>query len=236
MIFGASPMDPEWIRRVAAAFPDAGLSNSYGLTETAPDLTLFDTRDFARAIEANAPEIASVGKPNVLVELRIVDADGAEVAPGEPGELWARGPNVTKGYLNLPELSREVLAGGWLRTGDIGRIDAGGYVYLLDRAKDMVITGGENVYSSEVEAALYRHEDIHECAVIGVPDERLGEALFAVIVPRPGAAPDEHAIIEHCRQYIAGYKIPRRMAFVDAMPKSAMGKILKAELRAAHGG
>ncbi len=149
--------------------------------------------------------------------------------------MWARGPNITKGYLNLPELSREVLAGGWLRTGDIGRIDAGGYVYLLDRAKDMVITGGENVYSSEVEAALYRHEDIHECAVIGVPDESLGEALFAVIVPRTDTARDEQAIIDHCRKHIAGYKIPRRMAFVEAMPKSAMGKILKAELRKTYG-
>ncbi len=235
MIFGASPMDPEWIRRVAAAFPGAGLSNCYGLTETAPDLTVFEPGDFGRAIETGAPEIASVGKPNALVELRVMDADGAEVAPGEPGELWARGPNISAGYLNLAELSREVLAGGWLRTGDIARIDDNGYVYLLDRAKDMVITGGENVYSSEVEAALYRHEDVHECAVIGVPDERLGEALFAVIVARPGAVPDEDAIIEHCRAHIAGYKIPRRMAFVEAMPKSAMGKILKAELRAVYG-
>ncbi len=235
MIFGASPMDPEWIRRVAAAFPGAELSNSYGLTETAPDLTVFEPLDFRRAIEAGAPEIASVGKPNALVELRVVDGDGAEAPPGEAGELWARGPNITKGYLNLEELSREVLADGWLRTGDVARIDEGGYVYLLDRTKDMVISGGENVYSAEVEAALYRHEDVHECAVIGVPDERLGEALFAVIVARPGAVPDEHAIIEHCRRHIAGYKIPRRMAFVDAMPKSAMGKILKADLRAEYG-
>ncbi len=197
---------------------------------------MFEPADFGRAIAADAPEIASVGKPNALVELRVVDSDGTDVAPGEPGELWARGPSITKGYLNLAELTEQALAGGWLRTGDIGRIDDGGYVYLLDRAKDMVITGGENVYSSEVEAALYRHADIHECAVIGVPDARLGEALFAVIVARPGAVPDEHAIIEHCRAHIAGYKIPRRMAFVDAMPKSAMGKILKAELRAAYGG
>jgi len=109
------------------------------------------------------------------------------------------------------------------------------HYFIDDRKKDMVITGGENVYTSEVEAALYRHEDVHECAVIGVADARLGEALFAVIVPRPGAAPDEADIIAHCRQHIAGYKIPRRMAFVDAMPKSAMGKILKAELRETYG-
>ena len=234
MIFGASPMDPEWIRRIAAAFPGTALSNSYGLTETAPDLTVFAPGDFRRAIEIDSPEIASVGKPNALVELRVV-ADGAEVPPGAPGELWARGPSITKGYLNLPELNREELVDGWLRTGDVARIDANGYVYLLDRIKDMVITGGENVYSSEVEAALYRHADVHECAVIGVPDERLGEALFAVIVPRPDSEHREQSIIDHCRQHIAGYKIPRRMAFVEAMPKSAMGKILKAELRKTYG-
>ncbi len=208
-----------------------GLSNTYGLTETSPDLTMFDPREFREAIEQDLPHMASVDKPNAIVDLRVVGADGRDVAPGASGELWARGPNIMKDYLNLPEETAEVLADGWLRTGDITRIDGNGYVYLLDRAKDMIISGGENVYSSEVENILYKHPDILECAVIGVPDDKLGEKLMAVIVPRPERAPPAEDIIAHCRAAIGGYKIPHLIEFVEAMPKNAMGKILKSELR-----
>lgn len=236
--YGAAPMAYEWIERVARAFPRGCLCNSYGLTETAPDLTIFDPAEFIAAIESGDRTgiVTSVGKPNALVELRIVGPDGRDVPDGEAGELWARGPNITKGYLNLPKESEAALSGGWLRTGDIARIDRDGYVYLLDRKKDMVITGGENVYTSEVEAALHRHPDVSEAAVVGLPDERLGEALFAAIIPAPGKAPDTEELIEHCRALIGGYKIPRRMVFVEALPKSALGKVLKAELRKTYGG
>ena len=229
--FGASPMDAAWIRRTAEAFPHSQLANSYGLTETAPDLTVFNPDEFAQALASDDPALASVGKPNSLVRLKVVDEDGTELSQGQTGELLARGPNVTPGYLNLPEETAAALRDGWLHTGDIAKIDAQGYVYLVDRKKDLIITGGENVYSSEVETALYRHPDIHECAVIGTPDERLGELVTAIIVPAPGTALDPEAVIAHCRTQIGGYKIPRRVEFVDAMPKSAMGKILKNQLR-----
>ncbi|HEY7611004.1 MAG TPA: AMP-binding protein [Alphaproteobacteria bacterium] len=237
LIYGAAPMAVEWIERVANAFPDVNFSNSYGLTETAPDLTVFDPGEFRAAIQKTlatgdrSGPLTSVGKPNVLNEIRIVTSEGNEAKPGETGELLARGPNIMKGYWNRPEETAAALRGGWLHTGDVARIDEEGYVYLLDRLKDMVITGGENVYSSEVEAVLHRHPAVAEAAVIGVPDLRLGETVMAVIVPKSGTAPTEDEIAQHCRQSLGGYKIPRRFAFVERLPRNAMGKVLKMELR-----
>jgi len=236
MGFGASPMDPAWIKRTAAGFPHTKLFNCYGLTETAPDLTVFDPTEFEHAVKKDLPTLASVGKPNCLVDLKVVDADGNDLPPGETGVLLARGPNITKGYLNLPEETATALGNGWLRTGDVARIDDEGYVYLIDREKDLIISGGENVYSSEVETALYQHPDIHECAVIGTPDERLGQIVTAVIVAAPDVSPTSDAIIDHCRKLIGGYKIPRRIEFVEAMPKNELGKILKTRLRDAYAG
>ena len=231
MGFGASPMDPAWIKRTAEGFPHTSLFNCYGLTETSPDLTVFDPEEFRQAVQEDSPLLASVGRPNCLVDLKVVDADGNALSPGETGVLLARGPNITKGYLNLPEETAAALQDGWLRTGDVARIDTDGYVYLVDREKDLIITGGENVYSSEVETALYQHPDIHECAVIGTHDDRLGQLVTAVIVPQPGTDPEANAIIEHCRELIGGYKVPRRVEFVEAMPKNELGKILKNRLR-----
>ena len=227
----------EWIQRVAQAFPDVEFVNCYGLTETSPDLTIFNAEAFRRAIESGDRKGSdlSVGKPNVLIDLRVVDLKGEDVPAGQIGELWARGPNVMKGYLNLPNETTGALSEGWLHTGDIARIDNEGYVYLLDRLKDMIITGGENVYSSEVEAALHQHSAVSEAAVIGVADDKLGEALFAVIVLRENMVVDEMELIEHCRPLIGGYKIPRNYAFVEVLPKSALGKPLKGELRKTYG-
>ena len=231
MGFGASPMDPAWIRRTAQGFPHTQLFNCYGLTETSPDLTVFDPNEFRRAIENDSPTLASVGKPNCLVDLKVTNSEGGDLAPGETGVLHARGPNITKGYLNMPDETAAALSNGWLRTGDIARIDDEGYVYLIDREKDLIISGGENVYSSEVETALYQHPDIHECAVIGTVDERLGQVVTAVIVPKPETSLNSKAIIDHCRELIGGYKIPRRIEFVETMPKNELGKILKNRLR-----
>ena len=231
MGFGASPMDPAWIRRTAEGFPHTQLFNCYGLTETSPDLTVFDPEEFQRAIEEDSPLLASVGKPNCLVDLKVVNPQGDTLSSGETGVLLARGPNITKGYLNLPEETAAALQDGWLRTGDIARIDEDGYVYLVDREKDLIITGGENVYSSEVETALYQHPDIHECAVIGTPDDQLGQLVTAVIIVKPEQTLGAEAIIEHCRGLIGGYKVPRRIEFVDEMPKNELGKILKNRLR-----
>ena len=242
LIYGAAPMAVEWIERVAKAFADVNFSNSYGLTETAPDLTVFDPGEFRAAIQKTLATgdrtgpLTSVGKPNVLNEIKIVTPDGKEAKPGETGELLARGPNIMKGYWNRPEETAAALRDGWLYTGDVARIDEEGYVYLLDRLKDMVITGGENVYSSEVEAVLHRHPAVAEAAVIGVPDAKLGETIMAVIVPKPGTAPTEDEIAQHCRQSLGGYKIPRRFAFVERLPRSAMGKVLKTSLRDTYDG
>ena len=237
VFYGSSPMAVEWIRRAMEALPGADIQQGYGLTETSPILTTLDPDQHRLALESGRTErLKAAGRPVTGVDMRIVDGAGEEVPLGEAGEVAVRGPNVTNRYLNRPEETAAAFRGGWFHTGDIGRMDEDGFMYLLDRKKDMVITGGENVYTSEVEAVLYQHPGVNEAAVVGVPDEKYGEALFAVIVPAPGAELDTGGMIAHCRERIGGYKIPRRMAFVDEMPKSAMGKILKTELRRIHGG
>ena len=236
LFYGSSPMAVEWIRRAMDGFPGAEIQQGYGLTETSPILTTLDPDVHLEALESgNYERLRAAGRPVIAVDMRIVDDDGNEVPLGEGGEVAVRGPNVTKGYLNRPEENDRAFRDGWFHTGDFGKMDADGYMYLLDRKKDMIITGSENVYSSEVEAVLYQHPNVHEAAVVGVPDEKYGEALFAVIVPAPGTSLTEEEIVEHCRGKIGGYKIPRQMAFVDEMPKSAMGKILKTELRKIYG-
>jgi long-chain acyl-CoA synthetase len=233
MCFGGSPMAPEWQRRAFAAFPHVDLVQAYGMTETAPVMTLGNSADIRARLaggEDGGP-LTAAGKPVAAMEMRVADEAGNILGPGETGEIQARGPNLMNGYLNMPDETARALAGGWMRTGDVGHIDAEGYVYIHDRIKDMVITGGENVYSGEVEAALTRHPQVHEAAVIGVPDDKYGEALLAVVIPAPGAAPVPDDLIAHCRELIAGYKIPRQYRFVDEFPRSPMGKVLKTELR-----
>lgn len=234
--YGSSPMAVEWIRRTMEAFPNANIQQGYGLTETSPILTTLDEEVHVAAMESGDFEILkAAGRPMSGIDMRVVDVDGNEVPTGEAGEVVVRGPNVTVGYLNRSDENERAFRGGWFHTGDVGRIDENGYMFLLDRKKDMIITGGENVYSSEVEAALYQHENVHECAVVGIPDPKYGEALFAAIVPRPGSTLTQDEVIEHCRGRIGGYKIPRKMAFVEELPKSAMGKILKTDLRKLYG-
>ncbi len=165
--------------------------------------------------------------------MRIVAPDGREVPRGEPGEIWIRGYNVMLGYLDDPEHTAEAIdAAGWLHSGDVGYMDADGYVQITDRLKDMFIVGGFNAYPVEIERMMLDHPDIGNVAVIGIPDERLGEVGMAFVIPKPGAAPDAAEIIAWCRKEMANYKVPRRVAFVDAFPLNAAGKVLKTELRA----
>ena len=235
--YGTSPISVEWIRRIMERFEGVDLHQCYGLTETTPILSILDERDHHRAVETgDYTRLGSAGQPLPGVDLRIVDDDGREMSTGEAGEILIRAPNVAKGYHNRAEENATTFRDGWLYSGDVGRVDEEGYLFVLDRKKEMVITGGENVYTSEVEAALHQHPDIHEAAVVGVPDAQFGEALFAVIVPSPGKSLTEDEIISHCRGRIGGYKIPRRMAFVDELPKSTMGKVLKNDLRHTYGG
>jgi acyl-CoA synthetase (AMP-forming)/AMP-acid ligase II len=187
----------------------------YGMTEAAPTVTQLSGEDHRRGGE----RLASVGVPVPGVEIDVRD-----------GELWVRGPNVMLGYWNRPDETAEALVDGWYRTGDVVTTDDDGYLYLLDRAKDMIITGGENVYSLEVEAALLRHPAVAEAAVFGVPDDRWGEAVHAVVVPRSEITAE--ALLDHCRDLIAGFKLPREIDLRDEpLPKSGPGKVLKTQLR-----
>ena len=234
LTYGSAPMDAAWIRRTIEAFPGVELVHSYGLTETSPILTTLGWAQHLAGLEGGE-RLRSVGRPLVGVELRIVDDEGDDVSPGAAGEVAVRAPNVAAGYLDRPEETAAVFRDGWFFTGDVGRLDDEGFLFLFDRKKDVIITGGENVWSTEVEAALYAHPDVVEVAVIGVPDETWGEALLAVVVPAPGseleAGDGAGLLITHCRERIGGFKVPRRYRFVEALPKSAMGKILKADLR-----
>ncbi|MCW5771900.1 MAG: long-chain-fatty-acid--CoA ligase [Rhodospirillaceae bacterium] len=231
-LYGSAPMAPEWIAKSLEAFPGVEVCQGYGLTETAPILTYLDFDEHKKALASgNLAVLKAAGRPIAGVDMRILDDKGEEVPLGQPGEVVVRAPNVTKGYLNLPDATAAAIRKGWFHTGDVGRMDEEGFMYLLDRKKDMIITGGENVYTVEVEQAIYQHPAVAECAVVGVPDDKYGESLFAAVVLHQGKSLTKDEIIEHCRARIGGYKVPRQMAFLPALPKSAMGKILKTELR-----
>ena len=231
-LYGSAPMAPEWIAKSIEAFPGVEVCQGYGLTETSPILTYLDFDEHKKALAArDYSRLKAAGRPIAGVDMRILDDKGREVPLGQAGEVVVRAPNVTKGYLNLPDATKAAIRDGWFHTGDVGRMDEEGFMYLLDRKKDMIITGGENVYTVEVEQALYQHPAVAECAVVGLPDEKYGESLFAAIVMQPGKTLTKEQIIEHCRQRIGGYKVPRQMVFLPALPKSAMGKILKTEIR-----
>jgi long-chain acyl-CoA synthetase len=227
--FGGAPSATETLRRAHEAFPNARLLHIYGATETAPiATTLLGVEELL-----DAPQAQSCGQPAVGVDVEIRTPDGGCARVGDVGEVVVRGPNVMGAYWNKPEQTAAALADGWYRTGDLGYMDDHAFVYLVDRAKDMIVTGGENVYSTEVEDVLYRHAAVLEAAVFGIPDDRWGEAVHAVVVPRADVTPD--ALLEHCRAAIAGYKVPKRIELRDEpLPKSGAGKVLKRELRAPH--
>jgi long-chain acyl-CoA synthetase len=231
-LYGSAPLAAEWVKRTLDTFGDVELVQGYGLTETSPLVTIIDDREHREAVASgNLDRLKCAGRPIIGVDMRILDENGQEVPTGQPGEVTVRAPNATKGYLNLPEENAKAFKDGWFSTGDVGYFDDEGFMYLVDRKKDMIITGGENVYTLEVEAAIYKHPGVGECAVVGIPDEKYGEALFAAIVPQPGETLTATELVEHCREHIGGYKIPRQFAFLAEMPKSAMGKILKTEIR-----
>jgi fatty-acyl-CoA synthase len=207
-----------------------GFLQGYGLTETSPGGTLMPVDDWRR-------KLATAGKPFLHVDLRVVAESGAPCAPGEIGEVQFRGPNVFAGYWQRPDATAEAFtADGWFRTGDLGRLDDEGFLTLVDRKKDMVISGGENVYSAEVEDVLFAHTKVAEAAVIGLPDPKWGESVFAVVVARPGAHLTSEELTEHCRTRLAKYKTPKGFAFIDALPRNAAGKVLKRDLRTKFGG
>ncbi len=229
MGYGAAPASSQLITRFHERFPGTELVSMYGATELGPMGTALEHMERYIGTE----RVRSAGRPLAGVRIRIVDDQDRDRPSGEIGEVIARGPNVMRGYWNKPEQTASVLVDGWYHTGDLGYLDSEGCLHLMDRAKDMIVSGGENVYSTEVEEALYRHPQVAECAVFGVPDARWGEAVRAVVVLRGGASLDESSLREHCRGLLGGYKIPKVIEIrEEPLPRSAAGKVLKRELRA----
>ena len=233
LVYGASPSAGTMIEHVLASLPHLELSHSYGLTEACPIISSNGPEN--HTAEARALGLTrSVGRAGLGVTVKIVDPDGNEVPRGMVGEVIARGPNMMLGYWNKPEETANALRDGWLHTGDGAYMDDHGYIYIVDRLKDMIVTGGENVYSAEVENAIARHPAVAMCAVIGVPHAQWGEAVHAVVVTKPGATLAEGELQAHCREWIATYKCPKTVEFREALPLSGAGKILKRDLRAPH--
>jgi acyl-CoA synthetase (AMP-forming)/AMP-acid ligase II len=225
LAYGGSPMAPELIRRIRATLPNLKLVQGYGLSETGFLSGLKDE-------EHTTDRLMSCGRTCPGIDLRVVDDSGQELEAGVHGELAARGANVMPRYWHSSTETKQVFRGDFFRTGDIGYRDANGYFYILDRLKDMIVTGGENVYSGEVEAVIYQHPAVREAAVFGIPDPQWGELVAACVVRKPGKALSEEDLTAHCRRFLANYKIPRRLELSDTeLPKNGNGKILKRLLR-----
>jgi long-chain acyl-CoA synthetase len=230
MYYGAMPMPEATARRLIAALPNCGPVQLYGQTEAGPVITMLKPAD--HDVSGATRRIRSAGQPLPGVEIAIRGADGALLPPGEIGEVVTRSGGVMPGYWEDPEQTAAALRDGWLHTGDGGFLDTDGFLYIADRIKDMIVSGGENVYSIEVERAVTLHPDVAQCAVIGLPDARWGERVHAIVVPRDGAEIDETALVAHCRQHIAGYKCPRSIEWrYTPLPLSGAGKVLKRELK-----
>ena len=231
LTYGASPMPEALLEELLAMYPELELSQGYGMTEASAVLTFLTADDHRRGGDV----LRSAGRPVPGVTLSIRDESGQPVATGETGEVWARAGNFMREYWNRPEETADAFRGGWYHTGDAGHIDAEGYVYLVDRVKDMIVTGGENVYSAEVENALSTHPDVEQVAVIGIPSEQWGEAVHAIVVPEEGANPSEDDLIAHARHRIAGFKVPKSVELRrEPLPLSGAMKVLKRELRAPY--
>lgn len=226
--YGGSAIPTDLLRQAIGIF-GCGFAQMYGMTETAGTITGLPPQD--HDVDGNV-RMGSVGIPLPGVEIRIIDADGADVPTGEVGEIAIRSASTMLGYHRRPDATAEAIdAEGWLRSGDAGRLDADGYLYLADRIKDMIITGGENVYPAEVENALFGHPQVQDVAVIGVPDVKWGEAVKAIVVPVAGAQPDPADLIAWARARIAAYKAPKSIAFADSLPRNPSGKVLRRLLR-----
>ena len=210
-----------------------GFQQVYGLTETTGAITLLPPEDHD---PADARKLLSCGYAQAGVELRIVGDDGTDQPAGQVGEIAVRSPQIMRGYWKLPDATKRALDGDWFLTGDAGYLDDKGYLYIYDRVKDMIVSGGENIYPAEVESALFGHPDVADVAVIGVPDERWGEAVKAVVVKKSGAGVTAGELLTWARDRIAGYKLPKSVDFIDALPRNPTGKILKRELRRPYWG
>jgi acyl-CoA synthetase (AMP-forming)/AMP-acid ligase II len=226
--YGASPMPAATIEQFMNTWPTVGLVQAYGQTELAPIVTMLAREDHV----AGSVKLKSAGRPTAVNEVRIEAEDGSEAPQGSSGEIVVRGPHTMTSYWNKPEETAKALKNGWVYTGDAGYFDEEGYLYIVDRVKDMVVTGGENVFTTEVENAVMSHNAVLDVAVIGVPHEEWGEAVHAIVILREGQTVSETELVAHCRELIAGYKLPKGVTFrADPLPLSGAGKVLKTELR-----
>jgi acyl-CoA synthetase (AMP-forming)/AMP-acid ligase II len=231
ILYGAAPIPLDLLRQCIQMFKSEFIQ-VYGMTETTGTIVMLPPEDHDP--DGN-DRMRSAGKALPGVELKIVDTVGNELPRGEVGELWTRSSNNMIGYWNLPDATQSTMAeGGWVKTGDAGYLDMDGYLFIHDRVKDMIISGGENVYPAEVESAIFGHPDVLEVAVIGVPDDKWGEAVKAVCVPKPGATIDPDAVITWSRERIAAFKVPKSIDVISALPRNASGKILRKDLRAPY--
>ncbi len=233
IVYGASPIAVETLRAATAAF-GCKFVQAYGMTETTAVLTALFPEDHERALSGEDHLLLSAGRPVLATELRIVDDDGNDLPTGEIGEILGRGPQLMEGYHNRTEATAEALAGGWMHTGDAGSLDDEGYLYVSDRVKDMIISGGENIYPREIEDVIFRMPAVADAAVIGVPDEKWGETVKAVIQVKEGETLTENDVLAHCRQNLGGFKQPKSVEFIDLIPRNLSGKVLKKDLRAKY--
>jgi long-chain acyl-CoA synthetase len=231
LTYGASPMPAALLDRLLSALPKLDVYQGYGMTESSALLSVLGPAEH----RAGGACLRSAGRPMRGVILSIQDAAGKSLPPGVHGEVCARGGNFMREYWKKPEATSEAFRDGWYHTGDAGYLDERGYLFLVDRVKDMIVTGGENVYSIEVENAIASHPDVAQVAVIGIPDEKWGEAVHAIVVPHPGTHPTEADIIAHAREAIAGFKVPKSVEIrTDPLPLSGALKVLKKDLRAPY--
>jgi acyl-CoA synthetase (AMP-forming)/AMP-acid ligase II len=230
MLYGAAPIDVSLLEQAMRALPKAGFAQAYGMTELSPTVAVLPPRCHLPGPNRDRL-LRSTGMPLPMAEIRIVDPEDKEVPTGQVGEITARGPMVMRGYWNKPKETEDALRGGWMHTGDGGYVDANGFLFVVDRIKDMIVSGGENIYSAEVENAIAQIPQVLMSAVIGIPDDKWGESVHAVIVLRAGATLQAEAVMAHCRSEIASYKAPRTVEFRDALPMSAAGKLQKFQLR-----
>jgi acyl-CoA synthetase (AMP-forming)/AMP-acid ligase II len=234
ILSGGAPIAPETVRKIISTF-GCDYIQTYGLTETSPYLTVSTLKAHLKElpVEKQLEFISRTGREFITVELRIVGDQGKDVPMDDRtvGEIWARGDTVTPGYWNLPEATADSFENGWFKTGDLAVINREGYINIVDRKKDVIISGGENIYSTEVEYALYEHPAILECAVIGVPDDKWGEAVKAVVVSHPEKQASAEELISFVKKQIASFKAPKTVDFWDSLPKTGSGKIRKRSIK-----